>query len=403
MREGSKPAGPRLGLRGSARESPTGFTGRAINCATYKVRKHAVLAGAVQIIALRATMDIQYLSVYKVPGIVGLPNNADFELLHASAENGVRVFLTMARDSYYLHLRRLVAINQSIQKSFRAGVTQVSSSQTQFAELLAGIQIKEGISFDSPLLIVEATQKIENIDTSKVSPIGDIGLGLFDDNELAANAKPALECAISGLALALPTGEFREIESLGSATYFADPASNRTIYSLSSNFIQLSGSGSTSVTTETLASAANFATHLRTDKTLGTVSRLLSESSLARDRLTAFLTAWAGLEVFANKTFKDYEAVAFATLENASPPARKRFIERLKDMMKGKYNIRDRFVVIASELDIADADADIDTFQDIKKQRDAVHDMSAPPETLPTERLRDLLRKYLGLHLSRNT
>ena len=77
--------------------------------------------------------------------------------------------------------------------------------------------------------------------------------------------------------------------------------------------------------------------------------------------------------MFANKTFKDaYEPLAFATLEDASPAARKPFIERLRGVMNGKYNIRDKFVVIASELDVADADADIDVFQKVKKHRDAV-------------------------------
>jgi hypothetical protein len=114
------------------------------------------------------------------------------------------------------------------------------------------------------------------------------------------------------------------------------------------------------------------------------------------------LTAWAGLEVFTNKTFKDaYEPLAFATITDASPPARKPFITRLRDVMKDKYNIRDKFVVVASELDVADANADIELFKDVKDQRDAVHDMSVAPDALPTYRATHLLRKYLRLHLTR--
>ena len=68
--------------------------------------------------------------------------------------------------------------------------------------------------------------------------------------------------------------------------------------------------------------------------------------------------------------------------------------------MTDKYKIRDKFVVIASELDAADSDADIDAFQKFKKERDAIHDMSAPPDTLPIDPVRNLLRKYLRLHLT---
>ena len=351
-------------------------------------------------------MNVYHLSIHRVPGIIGLPDTVDVELVPVSTENKTRAFLTMTRDPYYLHLRRLAAISRSIHNKVSGREAQGSLPEEQFASVLAGIQIQEGIRFDSPLLIAEATGTANPVETEKANGLGDIGFGLslFEDAKLVEDAKQAIEAAITGLALALPTGEFREIETLGTVSYFVDPVTNRTVYSLNNNFIKASGSVSTSVTAETLATAAKYAKGLRADVKLRTVGRLLSQSSLATDNLTAFLTAWAGLEVFANKTFKDaYEPLAFATLENASPAARKPFLERLRDVMNGKYNIRDKFVVIASELDVADADADIDAFQEVKKQRDAVHDMSVPPDTLPTERVRGLLRKYLRLHLTRKT
>jgi hypothetical protein len=349
-------------------------------------------------------MNVFHLSIHRVPGIIGLPNPAGAALVPMHAQNQTRAFLTMNRDPYYLHLRRVAAIGRSIHNKLSGSEARGSSPEEQFASILAAVQIQEGIRFDSPLLIAEAIGTTETVKADKANLLGDIGFGLslFDDKKLVENAKQATEVAITGLALALPIGEFREIEALGSVSFFVDSMTNQTIYSLSSSFIQASGRVSTSVTAETLDAAAKYATNLRADSKLRTVGRLLSQSSLATDNLTAFLTAWAGLEVFANKTFKDaYEPLAFATLEEASPAARRPFIERLRDVMTGKYNIRDKFVVIASELDVADADADIDAFQEVKKQRDAVHDMSVHADTLPTERVRGLLRKYLRLHLMR--
>jgi Pentapeptide repeats (8 copies) len=92
-------------------------------------------------------------------------------------------------------------------------------------------------------------------------------------------------------------------------------------------------------------------------------------------------------------------SVAATTLRDASPPARAPFITRLRDVMKDKYNIRDKFIVIASELDIADANSDIELFIRAKDKRDAIHKMSVPPEALPIHEARHLLRKYLELHL----
>lgn len=326
-------------------------------------------------------MKAYHLSVHRVPGIIELPVAADIDLLPMSEQTGTRVFLTMNRDPYYLHLRRIAAIGRNVFRQLSTQTDQGLSGEEQFARTLAQVQIQDGIHFDCPLLIAEATATIEAAAHGQVHELGDIGFGanLFDSAKLVANVKLAIEGAITGLALALPIGEFREIETVGCVSYILDDVNGRTVYSLDSTFIRASGSLSTSVTAETLATASSYATKLRTDTKLGTVARLLSQSSLAADNLTVFLTAWAGLEVFASKTFKDaYEPIAFATLEDASPVARRPFIARLREVMNGKYNIRDKFVVIASELDEVHADADIDSFQKIKKRRDAVHDMSVP-------------------------
>lgn len=166
----------------------------------------------------------------------------------------------------------------------------------QLANVLAGIQIHDGIRFDSPLLIAEATGTTEAAEAGKANSLGNIGFGfnLFDDTKLVENANRAIERAITGLALALPAGEFREIETLGSASYVVDPVTSRTVYSLSNTFIKASGSVSTSVTAEILVTAARYATELRADAKLRTVGRLLSQSSLATDNLTAVPNGMGG-------------------------------------------------------------------------------------------------------------
>jgi hypothetical protein len=121
----------------------------------------------------------------------------------------------------------------------------------------------------------------------------------------------------------------------------------------------------------------------------------------ATDNLEAFLTAWAGLEVFVNKTFKEtYERLIYSRLGGAAPLAATPFIVRLREVMKDKYNIRDKFVALASALDEADADGDIELFKRLKSERDDLHQMNFVLHALPTEQTQILLRKYLRLHLS---
>jgi hypothetical protein len=74
---------------------------------------------------------------------------------------------------------------------------------------------------------------------------------------------------------------------------------------------------------------------------------------------------------------------------------------RLRDVMKDKYNIRDKFVLVASELEAANADGDIGEFKELEDERDAIHEIKIAPDARPTADACLLLRKYLELHLAR--
>jgi hypothetical protein len=347
-------------------------------------------------------MDVYHLSMHRVPGIIGLPDDADVELVPSDKDGVARAFLTVNRDAYYLHLRRMQAIARIISNRFSGRRDLGLSAEEEFNGILSATQIADGLHADSPLLIVEVRNTIEGVELKEVNSFGLVGFGLklFDDSQLVQSAKRTLEAAIAGLCLGLPSGNSQEIKPLRSVSYLVEPLTGQTVYSLGSNLITAKTRVSSSVTPEMLALAAKYAASLRDEERLRTVIRLLSQSTLATDNLTAFLTAWAGLEVFTQVTFKDvYEPLAFTTLRDASPPARAPFITRLREVMNDKYNIRDKFIVIASELDIADANRDIELFKGAKDKRDAIHKMSVAPEALPINEARHLLHKYLQLHL----
>jgi hypothetical protein len=87
-------------------------------------------------------------------------------------------------------------------------------------------------------------------------------------------------------------------------------------------------------------------------------------------------------------------------LTGAAGPTGALFVKRLREVMAGKYNIRDKFVVVASALDEIGADQDIESFKQIKDVRDGLHDMRFLSSELPVDVTQNLLRKYLRLHLS---
>jgi hypothetical protein len=136
-----------------------------------------------------------------MPGIIGLPSTADVELVPVSPKTQARAFLTTNRGPYYLHLRRIAAIGRSIMSSLTGRQEQGQSPAEEFARVLSGIQIQEGVHADSPLLIAEATGATEKVELDKANRVGDCGfvLHLFDDAKLVESAKQAIEAAVTGL------------------------------------------------------------------------------------------------------------------------------------------------------------------------------------------------------------
>lgn len=130
------------------------------------------------------------------------------------------------------------------------------------------------------------------------------------------------------------------------------------------------------------------------------LSRSLDEGS---DDLQLFLSVWAGLEIFVNKNFKEFEEVAFKKLSGGNaPPAPTKFLQHIKDVMKDKYRLADKFSVVSFELSPDTLEGDIKRFEEIKDVRDKLmhgHDIAV--SSLPTEDARKLLRKYLKLHAQR--
>jgi len=117
--------------------------------------------------------------------------------------------------------------------------------------------------------------------------------------------------------------------------------------------------------TEDLATTRQLAARIAGDEALERVVRLLNESmETDQEKLRAFLSAWMALEVFVNKNFGTYAERFWNNLSaGASATVRQRYLNRIHDVMKDKYKLLDKFVVISAELDPTEADGDILIFQ----------------------------------------
>jgi len=147
--------------------------------------------------------------------------------------------------------------------------------------------------------------------------------------------------------------------------------------------------------------AHTFAAQLSKGPDYADVNRLLAKSmDLANDELLSFLSAWAALEIFVSKSFKEYEKLLFKYSGAGRLAAHPDVLQRISTVMSDKFRLTDKFAMLAGTLDEAGVETDLKTFGDVKGLRDRLfHGKEISTKTLPCESTRNLVRKYLRLHL----
>lgn len=165
-----------------------------------------------------------------------------------------------------------------------------------------------------------------------------------------------------------------------------------------------SSSGTATVSnplTEEIAKKLGDYFKLKKNTGLDDICRLLVRASSEQsDKLRSFIFAWTALEIFFNKTFRFYEQKFLEkhTIDSL-PVLAQHFFKRLRDVMKGKYSLKDKFIVIVSMLS-DDAENDLQQFVNAKKVRDKLlHGEDIEENELPINDVIRLARKYLALHL----
>lgn len=166
----------------------------------------------------------------------------------------------------------------------------------------------------------------------------------------------------------------------------------------SSSSITARISGKEIVDTSALSEVVHRNTELRSVATL--FSAALTPNN--NGHLHSFIAAWTGLEIFIAKQFKELQASVQISVKGER--AHKEFSGRMLEIMKDKYRLLDKFAALSNYYCESDADADIDKFKSLKRVRDNFfHSMEGEVESLPLNEARQLLEKYLRLHLQRNS
>jgi len=347
-------------------------------------------------------MDARYLAVYRIYGINSLPEDREAELLRVPALSA-RAFLTTQPDVHCLHMDRQTATGSAALRALVGGTDR----QQFLEEAIRSLRERRGKEGVGIFLIIEAQSNFDPPDLTNRADRDDF-IVCFDQGpaeSFRAQLRSTVDAILTAITLAMPSNRSREIKKVGDIAYFLDSQSGKPIYTLAfRGSARATVSGGADVAWVKLA--GGYSQQIASDKRMATVARLLVQSlETGSSNLRSFIAAWSALEVFTNVVFKDsYEEQWVSLLATGTPAAAKKYFQRLQDVMKDKYRLLDKFLVVASLLDEKAAEHDTGEFMRVKDVRDRFfHTMEIEESALPSQAIQALVQKYLRLHVERGT
>ena len=317
-----------------------------------------------------------------------------------------RFFLTNNPDPLLLDIDRGTAIGRLMLKGFvgQRGTEEFPVALNAKTEEIKAERAKKVGSH--PVLIVEAIGDIEAEITRPFREHEDfiVTFDCVNKKEVARTHKSEIEAM--KLAVALENDPPSRFALLGDGILLTNEE-GKTIYSIS---FTMSGeatvsSGLTAKGVESICTRYNI---LHRSNDIESVERLFSQmADYGSDRLKAFLSGWAAIEILIAKTFKAYEDAFLSPFADAEQQGlREKFLVRVKSVMKDKYRLTDKFAAVGAVLfqnaPENEIQNDFEKFSKLKKLRDSIfHGEEFSERDLPVHELAALLRKYILAHVER--
>ena len=189
--------------------------------------------------------------------------------------------------------------------------------------------------------------------------------------------------------------------SLSDGIFLSD-SGGKIIYSFAFSLGRPDLITSSQLSTESAERIAYRFESLRQFEDLARVNRLISQlADVESDNLKAFISGWAALEILVEKLFKHYEEEFLSPITGAGRSSlRERFLNRLMTVMKDKYRLAEKFIVVAATLFPEASDeaaiADLKDFSTLNESRNSIyHGKDFSEQDLPLHTLTALLKKYL--------
>lgn len=344
-------------------------------------------------------MDYRYVSIFHVSGIK-LPNDKSEMLLVNSTSTRTKIVFQSDIDQLCYFIDRGAAIGSMMLESL-FGKEDTGPVGDRIDKRIKLIRDDRRKRFGSgPFVVFEFSGEVDVHPSKPTRDLGEfiVSYDLVDKNQIRNQFKKEIDQLL--ISFFLIVERYYELKKVTDGMYLLDESS-KVWYSFtlttSAKIDVLKTFDDTS-----LHHLSDYSSALAKTFDLENVYRLVVQSSdKDSDNLESFLFGWTALEVFVNKTFKEYEQKFFKEyLVSEATFSAQKFFDRLRDVMKGKYSLKDKFTVISAYLS-NEPEKDLKEFVSAQKVRNNLsHGKRIDESKLPTERIIFLLRKYLQNHLA---
>lgn len=313
-----------------------------------------------------------------------------------------RLVLANNVNEYFTILDRQTALAWMMLKGL-IGKLEEKDFDTALEEHISDVRAQRGSS-KNPAVIFEAQGEIEtNFDgPGKELDRLEIRWDVFDKDKVRATHTQEVSASLA--AVRISAGNDCRFESLGDGAYLIKP-DGQIVHSITAKMGTLNAYVSRRLDESAIDHVRTFVTSILQQPGICKVTELFSMAlEQQHDRYQGFVTAWAALEILTGKLFRQYEKALidkFTAISDA--PGLKGYLNRVEEVMHGRYTLVDRFSVLSIFLGGESADEDITKFKKCKETRDKLfHGKQIPDESLPLEDVCGLLDKYLNSFLESN-
>ncbi len=345
-------------------------------------------------------MNYRYSSIFAMRGIVA-STEEDRDLVIDSAI-GLRAVLTSRIDVHAFEGDRSLAVAGLLMQGLFASAPASNEFKCRVSDAIKDIRAARSKECGQDAIVAVTIEGHVDSFAAQHEQDADDFVVCFDGadkGEIRARWEEAIAALINAITCNAET--VIRIKKVGDAVTFLRE-DGKPVYSYSASLGAVRGYISRPLSAETCQAINDLYRLFAADVSLQRVQRLIKSSfETDHDSLRSFLAGWAAFEIFVNKVFGIYEERFFTSLTTKREPGvQGKYLERIRDVMKDKYRLADKFAAIAFQLAPSSADDDMKLVMQAKTIRDALsHGESIDESTLPVEQTRELARKYLQRHV----